>query len=559
MMDSVPSPRIERVGRRVAAWQLLLVDAVLLIVAGVLLVTVFSAFVPYNMDEFIHYNTLICHLFPLIDIGDNACHSLDLLLPGTQWLAPLRAFHYSGSAPATYYLPLLLLWQDPLSARFLGLLFLFFEAVLLARVMRTRVWLPLLLLLTFFPYAFQHIVDTGPVGFHLFSIFALYALCGQWARTLHPRYMVFAALLVAFCVWIKFSYFWLLPGIGILWAVQVVRHKTWTLGRCSEILLQPLAALALALVPLVILISSVNPKNPSQQPYLDQLRRSDAYTFSEMFTIDWERTSIGQAFLRPLEASQRIFLVSRMPEELDRAYRSLVYLFVPVFALLLAIAAFWHGNRGLWIPTALYVAFVSAVVMIARTKASAAMHHAILAFPFLVLAVGETVRLLRDRSGRWGIVLRVVAIAWCMLFLGLSGVYWSVMPRQAMHLTSDVSKDRLFRVLNDPEVANRYVIVVVDWGAYYIQGLYGHSDQILLWRWHVSPEELRKLRILADAKGRKLLFMHSQPESEADIPMLRTVGSESCMAVPPDARWQLIGEPDPVFASACRRVARIGR
>ena len=79
----------------------------------------FTSLAPYNMDEFIHYDAIACHLYP----GNSAygtCDPFMLDFLGTGWVLPLRAYHYSGTFPAIYYLPLHLLFGSPLAARLLG-------------------------------------------------------------------------------------------------------------------------------------------------------------------------------------------------------------------------------------------------------------------------------------------------------------------------------------------------------------------------------------------------------------------------------------------------------
>lgn len=148
---------------------------------------------PYNMDEFCHYHPIISrhYKYNVLNTFRENCRGYDLSFLNTGLVLPLRAYAYEGSSSSLYYYPLFLIWKDPRSARFLGLLFLLVQSLLLARIFNQRYEYTLLFLLCFFPYFFQHLVDTGPINFTTTSIFLLYWLMIKWLDTFKFKYLDF--------------------------------------------------------------------------------------------------------------------------------------------------------------------------------------------------------------------------------------------------------------------------------------------------------------------------------------------------------------------------------
>ncbi len=107
-----------------------LCQSALLLLFGALVVMLISQAAPYCMDEFLQYNEIIYGHYPANNLNsfNEAADLYDLNLYNTGLILPLRCYYYMGVLPALYYYPLFLVWQDPLSARFLGIVFIFLQA-----------------------------------------------------------------------------------------------------------------------------------------------------------------------------------------------------------------------------------------------------------------------------------------------------------------------------------------------------------------------------------------------------------------------------------------------
>ena len=186
-----------------------------LILSCAIIATVFSRIVPFNMDEVLPYN-----LLHDLTQEKNSLESYDVDLSLNVWNSglklPLRAWDYLGSFPSIYYSIFYFLWKSPVSVRFMGLVMLLIEAVLLSRIFKIKYYYVFIGLLFFFPYFFQHIVDTGLISVQVLSVILIFYLSKRWMIKKKIKYPVLIGI-VAFCgVWIKLTYLWLLPWIGLM-------------------------------------------------------------------------------------------------------------------------------------------------------------------------------------------------------------------------------------------------------------------------------------------------------------------------------------------------------
>src|SRR3989344_4864082 len=326
---------------------------------GVIIVTVFSQFAPFNMDEFIHYHQIICKHYPMsaVNIYREYCGAYDLNFLGTGFIVPLRSFGYTGSLPALYYYPLFLLWKSPLSARLLGYLFLLAQAGILSVLFRVSLWYTLTSLLLFFPYFFQHMVDTGPVGFHATSVFLLYFLFQKWCRTLRYRYPIVIGLTLAAGLWIKPSYLWLLPGIAMLFLLRVAETPSLFRKETARrrFLTQCCIAALIALCITGAVYLSNNPLSAVGTSIYHRMRESNAYTLTELLQL-FPHLPIIQRFMNPLEATHRVFQVAA-PSLFTHVYYFVIYLTLPFFLIRSFLLA--PRARGLLRANCLYVLFAA--------------------------------------------------------------------------------------------------------------------------------------------------------------------------------------------------------
>lgn len=79
--------------------------------------------VPYNMDEFVHYQALGCATAPIareLPAIRDGCGYYDLRLRGTSGPLPLRSYLYIGTIPALPFYPFWKLVADPVAVRIAG-------------------------------------------------------------------------------------------------------------------------------------------------------------------------------------------------------------------------------------------------------------------------------------------------------------------------------------------------------------------------------------------------------------------------------------------------------
>jgi len=521
-------------------------------------VVLFSMIVPYNMDEFVHYDTILCHLFPGNDLH-RACDPFQLNILNTGLILPMRAFWYSGSFPALYFLPIFLIWNSPLAARMLGFIFLMCGGVVAARAFSFKPKYVVPALILTFPYLFQHLVDTGPISVHVLLVFVLYVLLDRWCATQQWLPALAVPFMIFLGIWTKLAFLWFAPGIALFLVIHSVRHwkQIRRPGRFSLFLLQTAVALGVLAALLSLLFLSTAPDDSSFRPYIDELRISTAYTFSEMAHGVWLRSAAFYALLHPLEATHRVFDVLPEPA-LSTLYSLVHYLFVPVALVLMLFFPRTFKRRALLLPAALYVSFILTVLMILRTKESWAMHHAILSYPFLILAALATIRCMLDANPSvhwpWN---HVVLLAFGTLFVELNLCFFALFPTQNYWIDTSPQKLLVQRIINSGSIPGRTMVLVVDWGMYYYSGLFGSSQKSVFNEEGLNdPKRVDFLKNLAKENNRKIVILYRPKNSVINAPLLKwQMKAEPCAATPPESDWAILAEPDDEIRATCARYA----
>ncbi len=539
-----------------------LVPAALTAVAAVVGMAIFSWFVPYNMDEFIHYDTILCYWFPGNAIT-GSCDQWALNLLNLGIIVPLRAYGYSGSFPALYFLPVFLLWRTPLAARLLGVVFLALDAWVLSRIFHMRMRTVFAALLLLFPFAFQHLVDTGPVGFQILSILLLSRVFSRWCATLKARYAAATTILVFLGIWTKFSYIWLVPSLGLLFLYEAWKHRAvinQPLARSRFAWQVFLSATGITLLIGVLLLST-SPQNSAEHPYILEILWREYVPLTTLLLHGGIFTAKPVlTLLHPLSASHRIFEVADHGL-LSIGFSLLLYAAPP--ALLVALRALGAPWKALAKPALHYLLFLLVILMIARTLDAGIMHHAILSYPFLLLSLFGAVRLALDARLAWPAARRLLQPAILVAgiaFLGVNASLYVAMARQPVRIEASVDKALIHTLLNAGDVHKRYVVATLDWGLYYYQGLFGRDDQSVLYTWDIDqPGHAEALLQTAHANDRKMLFVFQNP-SAVDINRLGSMMNlVPCAAIPPGATWQILAEPDPELHRVCDATARMLR
>lgn len=471
-------------------------------------------------------------------------------------ILPLRAYHYAGSFPALYYYPVYLIWNSPLSARALGLVFLCAGAFFAARTFRFKFKYVALGLLLFFPYAFQHVVDTGPVGLHVLSIYVIYALMDRWCATLHKRYISAITVLIFLCIWTKFSYFWMAPGIFSFFLIHVCRHRKflWTRENLFRLISQSAVAASMLTILVGSLLLSTSPSNSSFKPYLHELLISKSHTLPDLWDGIWWFSGVVWALLHPLEATHRIFIVAT-PGLAERLYARILFLFVPTMLIVLGIDSYGRKKDSLLAlvqPLVLYLAFLVTVITIARTMNAGVMHHAMLSLPFLILAILSTIRCALD-SNLPKLLMKRSLVTVCIVFLGINLIFFAKFPTQQLRNHDHHSKQLAHRILNTGTVSERFTVLIVDWGTYFYEGLYGSPQKsTIMLEGMNDPNLLVEIRNEVRKNNRKLIVMYLNDhdavrwqEIQSSFPLA------TCSGMPKSAPWQILYEPDKEMKKVC--------
>lgn len=525
---------------------------------ALLFVVAFTVIVPYNMDEFLFYNTILCHWYP----GNNihgACDPFQLNVLNSGLILPLRSYFYVGSFPALYFFPILLVWNSPLAARMLGMVFLMAGGVIAARMFSFKAKFVVPALILTFPYLFQHLVDTGPVGIHIFFVFLLYVLLDRWCATQRWLTALSIALIVFLGIWTKPVFFWYAPGLTVVLLIHIVRH--WEHLRVRRhlvtFLIQGGAALTLLLALLAVIFLSTAPHDPTVRPFLEQLFMSESYTWKEMLKGQWLSSPAWYALLHPLEATQRVFLVR--PERVFSLLYSIIhYLSVPFVLLLLALFSRGYPRRQLLLPLALFAAFALTVLMVVRTKSAWSMHHVILSYPFLILAVLATVRCAVDACAlvprQW---IRATLVAWATVFVEVNVCFFMLFHSQLYFYDNMPRKHVVQQIINTGSIPERTMIITTDWGMFYYAGLFGSRAKSVLFEWGLDDvSRIRYLQNLAKEHGRKIVVLYSSGETSINVPLVKwLMRLEPCAATPHNEDWVMLTEPDDEIRETCARYA----
>ena|GEM_PF-1117580 len=126
-------------------------------------------FVPMNMDEALAYQPLAClsHPFSVFHVFEEGCDGRYDLTTFFGFRI-MGAYHYVGALSSILYAPFYFLFHTPRAQYFYGLVFFVLFALLLSRLTaKPQITLPIIL--SFFPFVFQFIHDTGPVKFSLLA------------------------------------------------------------------------------------------------------------------------------------------------------------------------------------------------------------------------------------------------------------------------------------------------------------------------------------------------------------------------------------------------------
>ena len=444
---------------------------------------IFARCVPLNMDEFVSYQTLVALHFPHsvenVFCSTNASFYLRVLNRVT---LPLLTYDYIGSLSAFLYSPLFLVWPSPLSARLAGILALFLQALVLGRMFRLRTAAVFCCLLLFVPYSFVHIADTGPVAFQTTSVFLVCFWLQQWVLSRDARrrsaLMVAAGLTIAAGCWVKPTYFFVSASLAVTalvaFFVAFRRRPDERLRRTAEYLL----LFVCAAVPAALIYEA---RHLNGDPYLPVITGN--FVPAQVRFADWGqrlRDNVLHFLFNPLDPALSCFdTVPALP-----VWKPLLWLASAVL-LLGCVLRRGLGARHRREMLLNYALAGVALALVATNVYAKSMHHAVLAYPFALLAVARGLQLQRQRR-----FLRIVLVLtvglYGALFLRFPGMY-----EQARLASSSKAYAADLHAQLNRTVAADSVIACTDWGIYFIQALYGPRSQVVLFL--CSPDDLTQL------------------------------------------------------------------
>ncbi len=445
-----------------------------------LFVYVFFKFVPFNVDEFLAYHPIACLEYPQNKLNTfrESCSEYDLAIVPPNYL-PLRSYKYVGSFHSLLYYPLFKIWPSPYSARCMGLLMLVLQAYLVFKIFNVGFFNSLMMLAVFLPYAFQHMVDTGPVAFQTTSIFLICYLAKQWAEKLahgkkHSWLYAFAIGLVMFLsVWNKVFYFVLMPAIFSLTAYFLIINKQiWKAGIIKNFFRDVFLLFFVLGLLIFLLFHAVDRQGMPYYKIFSQ--ETHVIPLSDLSQWWGHFQEIFKYFANPLLAAHRIFILNT-DSFFTPSGVSLLFLFV----LLLGFGLWRLRGRT---PGAGFIVlnvflFILTLLLMAQDKDVWAMHHLVLTLPFILLAVFYVLSQLGDK--------KIVLLFTLVFFLINLGLYYSLRSLRinGEETTNECAVSHGLVALNEAlkPYSHDDVFVVVSWGLYYFKSLYGNRDQCVLY------------------------------------------------------------------------------
>jgi len=512
-----------------------------------ILVIIFSKIVPYNMDEFLPYHTIICHHYSYNSLNTfrENCDGYDLNFLNTGIILPLRTFNYVGSFPSIYYYPIFLIWKSPLSARFVGLLFLLIQSILISKIFKIKYTFIFIGLIIYFPYFFQHIADIGPIAFQTTSIFILYYLFKRWFDTIKLKYPILISLVIFAGIWTKLSYIWYIPGIFFIFLIVIFENKNRLFKeQIKEMFLQLLISSVILICLLISLFFSTNPKNSDELPYLNQLSLNQLYSSNELFRMNIMERGVFKALINPFEATQKFYYTDQT-NIIIYIYDIFIFFSVPLFWIFLI--KYKGFKKEIFISILMYITFLLTFFFIFSTKNSWAMHHTIFSIPFLILSFFVVANILKKTR------FKIFLTSWILIFFILNIFFFLTFPSQTIKSNDDKSKIEINSILQDRYLSKNYFYVVIDWGMYYYQGLYGNKLQSVLYMQPLNKQEqIDQLKNLSVGYDRKILFIFDRVKSISDEELITSnFNLRKCNLINENLIWNVLLEPDNNTQNIC--------
>jgi len=478
-------------------------EVIVFLIISFAFVYVFSAFVPYEFDEFAQYHTLGCHYYPhnMLNTFRASCQAWRLA-PFGEYFLPLRSgAPYDGAAPCLIYFPLFLLWPAPISARFLGVLLFGIQAFCIRRLFKIDFLVAFVLILFFLPYVFIHIYASALVHLQTTSVFLIYYFLQRWGAALgndftHSwRFPVYIGFILFLGIWTKLTYFAVVPGIALFMIYYFVKHRDvfWRQGVKRKFAAHLILLIVVASSLIFILLNS---KTQQGWTYYHQVISPEKpLSFKDPALVKEKVVKLGKYFANPLQAANLTFRVREKATSTGISYMATLILFF-VFGTGWLVAT---RRRADYAFMNMFLAVLTFLILTFIYQRSGQMHHVVLCFPFILLSLFY----LGSQLYRNKVIFVLMAI-----FLLISVKLYVNLSNLAPQFYNPLTKIRYLDTINE-KFAEGYVYIVNGFGHYFIKQLYGPKDQCVLYLdgHYYSADNIATLKRILGQLDRKALFI----------------------------------------------------
>ena len=495
---------------------------------------------PHNIDTYLPYSNLAWWYYPLNKLDPLTRYydlalfpnfkslmpssSPDLLvriwnsIPFMDTYLPLRAFAYIGSLPSLLYFPFFLAWPSPHSLRFLGLIALALQALLICRIVRYDVLKCFLILLVSMPYSLLHFTDYGPTVFPLTLIYLIVYMIGKWLKAVGDEaalglvYPPAIGGLVFAGIWIKLSFIFYVPVIALFILCYAIEQRPrMAIPGVRGRFLRHCGILVVTAGVLTGTLLNATDRVPGGHYYQIAWRITQTALADGNYTyrITQHCADLLRLFLNPLKGASMICDVTHTVTPSGVMLCGVIITLLAYGAVRLRIL-----KRDIRFVAVNALAFTLVLGVLISSPVAVAFHHLIMAYPFLVLALFSVFSELRgDRIVSALLVLFLALNLW--QYCGLFG-----MDRREWVRPGTVTNYECLGEALDSHTRG-YVFCHVDWGTYSIKALYGRKDQCNVWVWPVdSMETVQRVRDMCRKTGRRPMFIRMKENSSTDLEFL---------------------------------------